>query len=217
VEVTACDPLDIDALFTAEAGPIALHNDNGELSSSIYSSDHNALFVGAGQTCTLGSAGEDKQYYFSSLTTDADASVAIQGNVRLYVDGDLSLLDNSILNLAPGAMLTVYVSGEFFCDLNSQINNPGRPQGLWLYSDYASAYTNDYKLRLHTNTDLTGVIYAPRTAIEVNSNANFFGAVRGKYVYVHSGASFWYDEDLADPMSQPTITGFDVILTRPAD
>jgi hypothetical protein len=215
VESTACDPLDIGAIFASEAVPIATNNDNGELPSSYFDGTDSSFFIGGSDACILGITGQQKQYSFSSFTTDADARITIQGDVRLYVTGGCLVVGHSIIDLAVGGTLTIYVSGEFFCDAHAQINNSGRPRDLILYSDYPSADTSDYKLKIDSNTDLAAVVYAPWTAIEVDSNANLFGKIRGKYVYMPSNAGFWYDEDLTDlPMSEPTINGFSVALRR---
>jgi len=58
-----------------------------------------------------------------------------------------------------------------------------------------------------TNPGYVGLIYAPDTAIQVNSNGNLRGAMRGKYVSVQSRAHFIYDEDLSPPK-------FSIILKR---
>ena len=214
VEITACDPLDIHALFMDEAQPVASDNDNAELSPSYYDRGDDSFFIGGGHGSTLGAVGEERQYYFSCFTADSDARVTVQGDVSLYVSGDCSILGHSSIDITAGATLTLYVSGEFFCDSNAQINNPGRPQDFELYSDYPSSDTGDFKLRLNSNRDLAALVYAPHTAIEVNSNANFFGALRGKGVYIHSGTSFWFDEDLPSLSGPQSITGFRLVLKR---
>lgn len=217
VDVPGCDPLDLGNIFTGGAESIALDNNNAELRPAYYQSGDNRFFLGSTDTCILGAAGEQKQYYLSRLTLDAHARLTIHGQVSLFVDGDFSILGSAVMDLAPGAGLTVYVSGECFFDSNTQINNPGRPQDFKLYADNPSADADDFKMRLHSNTALAAVVYAPETAVQLNTEAGFFGSIRGKYVHVGSNTAFWYDEDLAGPMSQPAITGFDVVLKRMVD
>jgi hypothetical protein len=218
VEVTPCDPLGVDAVFFDEAEPIATDNDNGELSSTYYDSSNDDFHAGSGDSCTLGTTGEQKQHYFSSFITDGDAQMTIQGDVSIYVNGDVSVLGHSDIDVPAGSKLTIYVTGEFFFDSNAQINNLGRPQDLMLYSNYPSLNTSDFRVKLHSSADLTAVVYAPRTAVEIRSSGNLFGAVRGKYVYVHSGANFWYDEDLTDlSAAPPTVRSFGMVLKRRMD
>ena len=84
-----------------------------------------------------------------------------------------------------------------------------------LYSDYPSSHASDFKVRLHSGADLTAVVYAPKTAVEIDSSANLFGAIRGKYVNMRSSAGFWYDEGLDDSdLGLPVVSGFEVALKR---
>ena len=83
-----------------------------------------------------------------------------------------------------------------------------------IYSDCPSSNTSDFRISLASNADLVAIVHAPKTAIEVNSSATILGAVRGKFVAMTSKASFSYDEDLANLLSQPAITGFSVVLKR---
>jgi hypothetical protein len=218
LEVTPCDPLDIDGLFALEAQPIAGNSDNGELASPCYDAASGEFLAGSGDTCTLGATGEQKQYFFSRLVLDGDARLTLRGDVSLYVDGDFLVLGHSIVDFSVGTKLTLYVTGEFFCDEAGQVNNGGRPQDLRIFSDYPSLDTGDFKVRLHSGTDLTAVVYSPKTAIEIHSNAGLFGAIRGKYVSMGSSAAFWYDEDLAESdAGLQEVSGFEVALKRRLD
>jgi hypothetical protein len=184
------------------------------MSSSHYDSGDHSFSMGGSATCTIGTASQQKQYYLSSFAVDGNARLTVQGGVEIYCDGDFLALGHAAVDLAPGAKLFVYVTGEFSCTSSAQINNPGRPQDLLIYSDHPSSDTSDFRISLASNADLVAMVYAPKTAIEINSSATILGAIRGKFVAMTSSASFSYDEDLANLLSQPAITGFSVILKR---
>ncbi len=81
------------------------------------------------------------------------------------------------------------------------------------WDNYESESNSDYGVNLNSSTNLVALIYAPDAAVEVNSNAEMYGAMRGKYIYNSSNMQFYYDEDLSGaPSTVPD--SFNVILER---
>ena len=195
----SCDPLNINDLFTTNAAPIQETNNNAEL--------HTPYFNGSSYSCnnsdTIGVTDQSKEYYLTSFSTNSNSVVTIQGNVTLYVNGNFSMNSNSEIKLASGAKLTIYVTGNFTLDSNTQINNNTDldnqriPSNLMIYSNAQSASDTDYKLSLNSNSGFRGVVYAPGTAVEINSNAHIYGSVRGSFVSMNSNGEFHYDEELS--------------------
>ncbi|MBU4350475.1 hypothetical protein KJ599_09165, partial [bacterium] len=75
------------------------------------------------------------------------------------------------------------------------------PSNLMIYSNAQSASNTDYKLSLNSNSGFRGVVYAPGTAVEINSNADIYGSVRGSFVGMNSNGEFHYDEDLGSSLT----------------
>ena len=109
---------------------------------------------------------------------------------------DFEVDSNTRLSLRSGSKLTVYVHE---LDISSNaITNPGVPTDLMIYSSAASSTNDDYKVDISSNSTITGTIYAPNAAINISSNSNSLGAIRGKYINTSSNAKFHYDEALED-------------------
>ena len=196
-----CDPLNIDNLFTTNAAPIQGSNNNGELHAPYF--DGSSYSIGSNNSDTIGVADQSREYYLTGFSTDSNSVVTIQGNVTLYVNGNFSMNSNSKTKLASGAKLTIYVTGNFTLDSNTKINNNTDlgnqriPSNLMIYSNAQSASNTDYKLSLNSNSGFRGVVYAPGTAVEINSNAHIYGSVRGSLVDMNSNGEFHYDEELS--------------------
>jgi hypothetical protein len=214
VPVLDCDPLGVDQLFTDNALPIQTTNDNAELSGSYFDSGTEAYSIGGVSSDTIGTAGQSKQFYFSSFSTNDSASVTIEGDVTIYCSGNFGLNSTSSITLAGGATASLYVSGNFSLSSGTQLNNSGIPADLMIYSDYPSASSLDYKINLGSDANMTAVVYGPKTAANVTSNGELRGQLIAKYVNVQSDADFYYDEDLVDMFSTTTVGGFDLVLKR---
>jgi hypothetical protein len=212
VPTEACDPLDIDSVFT-DVGSIQTSNDNSDL-SSYYTSTNPDYWIGNTDSDTLGVAGQAKDYSLTNFTMDSDATVTIQGDVRLYVDGDIQMLSNADLVLAAGASLTIYLEGSLLIDSNTTWNNGGIPGNMQLYSSATSTSHSDFKININSNSGFYGVIYAPRAATQILSNSSLHGAVRSLYAKLDSKPVFSYDEDLSILSKGPPIGYFQVFWTE---
>jgi hypothetical protein len=148
-------------------------------------------------------------YWFNNVTIEDNT---INGNVRMYVTGNFTLDSNAELVLAPGASLEIYMeSGRFVMDSNSGANRGGTPLNMQIYSRAVDTVKDDkdweddepdtwddgnQKIVINSNSQLWGIIYAPRAHVWLDSNVRVHGSVRGRFVDVLSNFHFTYDEDL---------------------
>ena len=116
------------------------------------------------------------------------------------------------MTLSSGSKLTVYVTGTLDIFSNA-IANPGLPTDLMIYSSATSSTNNNYKVDIRSNSTITGTIYAPNAAIDISSNSNSLGAIRGKYINASSNAQFHYDEAMGRLEGYPTL-GYEIISWR---
>ena len=114
--------------------------------------------------------------------------------------------------MSSGSKLTVYVTGELEISSNT-IANPGLPTDLMIYSSATSSNNSDYKVDLSSNSTITGTIYAPNAAIDISSNSNALGAIKGKYINASSNAQFHYDEALGRLEGYPVLS-YEIISWR---
>ena len=201
-----CDPLNIDAIFSANVGAIIAGNDNNSTLGMSPGSDF------SNSRSEIGVAGVPTEYWFRNFTINGGFTVTVQGTVRMYITGNFTMDSNPRLVLAPGASLEIYMeSGRFELNSNSEANNGGSPINLQVYSRAVNTVKDDKRWQdnepdvwdpgdamvvLNSNNIFYGVIYAPRAHVYMDSNAGIYGSVRGRFVTTKSNLGFTYDEDL---------------------
>ncbi|MFC2160361.1 hypothetical protein ACFLRX_01775 [Acidobacteriota bacterium] len=131
---------------------------------------------------------------YSSFWLRSNTTVTIVSDVILYVTGDFKMDSNSVIDIAVGAHLTLYLGGTFVQHSNSQINNLTMDPTKFIIYGTDSFSSMDWR----SNTDFFGAVYAPRAHILYNSNADFSGSVVGRQIDIDSNGSFHYDLALGD-------------------
>lgn len=108
-------------------------------------------------------------YKMSSLSITGNGSLCVTGKVILYVDGNIDIGGNGILN------------------------GSGLPPNLLIY-----ASNNCTDVKVHGNGNFYGAVYAPNAAITITGSptASMYGAATGKTVEVKGNGAFHYDKAL---------------------
>ena len=222
--LTPCDPLDIPTLFST-ADDITTSNNNSEIvnlesppPNNPYKDSTKAFRLGSlvdpdnDDTFSLGISGQTKNYHFSSFELRSKSRLTINGIVTFYISGDFEVDSNASLTVSSGSKLTVYVTGKLKISSNT-IANSGVSTDLMIYSSATSSTNSDYKVDLSSNATITGTIYAPNAAIDISSNSNSLGAIKGKYINARQNAKFHYDEALGRLEGYPVLS-YEIISWR---
>ena len=219
-----CDPLSLTKLFD-DADDAVLENDNSELATIggqtnyPYNSLSHNFSLNTEDSYNLGIAGQDKTYYFTGFFMDYVSFLVIDGNVTIYVDGDFTVRFASVVELSENASFTIHVTGSINIGPLASMNysfttwKGGRPEDLQIYCNAVSTSNSDFKINLYTGI-FYGIIYAPDTAIRIDSSWSTWGAIRGKYVEVASTGTIVYDEDLASLKTGGIPTGYSIVSWR---
>lgn len=150
-----------------------------------------------GGSPTLLTAG---QYRFDSLQMNASEVLKIQGEVDLYIDGDMLMAAQAAIEITPGAKLNVYHgTGNVQLAGNGLVNTSKVPRNFVLKSSTTGT------VKLAGNADFYGGIYAPLAFVNPVGTSLTFGALVGKKIQNVGTADFHYDEDLAR-IRDPKIT-----------
>lgn len=114
-------------------------------------------------------------YRFDSIDMDSNSSLVTNGSVTIYVDGEVNI------------------------DSNVAVNVGQAPTDFFLY------VTTSDDVRLDSNVEFYGAIYAPASNVQIDSNVDLFGAVVAKTYNQDSNTQLHYDEALGDyaPGSNP--------------
>ncbi len=115
--------------------------------------------------------------------------VTVDGNIKIYVTGDLRLGNGDEVEILPDASLIVFLGGNLYVDNSGTINNLTMdPKKLKIYG--LDTCTNiDFK----NSGTFYGAIYAPDADIHLYNGFNVYGAVVGKSFTQDVDANFFYD------------------------
>lgn len=147
-------------------------------------------------------------YLAPSLALDSkNRELNINGDVTLYVTGNITLNNMSNVNVNPGGKLTLYVDGTFSVDQTSKLNNTTQiPGNLTIYSRYNGG---DVGINFNQNTAMYGTIYAPQTNVTLAQSFQLFGALVAGSASLFNSTQIHYDLDLANnptPFATPSYT-----------
>ena len=132
-------------------------------------------------------------YNMSSISMSGSQSMAIIGNVVLYVNGSVSLGGQSFIYIAPNGSLTMYINGNADIGGNGIVNGTGLPSQCTLYGMPGCTTFN-----IHGNGSFSGTVDAPDAAFSFVGNADAFGSFTGSSISMSGGASVHYDEALVN-------------------
>jgi len=152
----------LDPVPADEYAAAAASNDNLTGISGTYSYDpvsHSLLSDG---TVILG----DGTYYFSDITLRNSASLVV----------------------APGANVTIYVTGDVEVKNSATINTAGEPGDLMILSQ------GDIVLK--NSGDIKAVFYAPESSADLRNSGEFYGAIVARDIIAHNSSKFHYDRHL---------------------
>ena len=109
----------------------------------------------------------DGVYYFSSLTLGQDAS----------------------LQIAPGANVEIYMTGDLTIGQFSSVNHGGSSTDLTVYSQ-------GNMLELRNHTEFVGAFWGPTTNVFVENNTNVYGSIISASVNIENSACIHFDRSL---------------------
>jgi hypothetical protein len=134
--------------------------------------------------------------------------VTVDGNVRIYVTGDLRLGNGDEVEIQPNSSLIVFLGGNLYVDNSGTINNMTKdPKKLKIFG--LDTCTNiDFK----NSGVFYGAIYAPEADIHLYNGFNVYGAIVGKSFAQDVNANFYYDMLLR--VVEPDEIGVHMVIKR---
>ena len=127
---------------------------------------------------------------YNSTTNEllAENTSTVIFNSGTYYFSSAEFLGGSKLQLAAGAEVKIYMTGDFRVTSGGKVNvlTDGIPGNLQIYSTGAN-------FRLESGTECRAAVYAPNAIIDIESGGDNYGAFIGRQVYVESGSAIHYD------------------------
>lgn len=167
---TSALPENLTFIPDAEYAYVSTHNQNATGMSGVYTynSATKALSIGANKTLTLASG----TYYFSSINTANQAKIV----------------------LAPGAKVTVYLTGTMMMEQNTEFNAAGKPSNLMVYSKGTDLF-------IKNNSKFSGGFYGPATNFTFENNADVRGALVLKQATIKNNTCIHFDRKFLEEVN----------------
>ncbi|NQU11047.1 hypothetical protein HQ590_09675 [bacterium] len=131
----------------------------------------------------------------SSVGLTSSKTITINGNVRLYVTGDIDVAGSAAVVIQPGATLQIYCGGDVAIGGNGVFNNAGRAINNRFYGLNSST-----SWVIHGNGQWVGTVYAPNATVRLDgggANGDASGSVVAQDIRFDGHTQFHYDESLS--------------------
>jgi len=157
--------------------------------------DYGSITYNDDQNHTISSSGQ-----YSNLMVDGNTTLTISGDVKIYVTGAFELNSNSDLYISSGSSVDFYVDGSIYFSSGTTINNSTQDASkLRIYGTNSMTDNGDIAgIRFYSNSDIYAVVLAPNSTVDIDSNAEIFGAVMANAIEINSNSCIHYDEALAN-------------------
>jgi hypothetical protein len=128
-------------------------------------------------------------------TTPAILEVT-DGDVALYLTGDIQLGNGCEIVVKEGASLTIYTDGNIHCRFGSSINSEAPSEQASTLEIYATG-EGSQSFDIKAKSNFTGVIYAPDADVDLYAGGDAYGSIIANNFDFKAGGNFYYDEALS--------------------
>ena len=136
-------------------------------------------------------------WHVDSALIDPNSHLIINGEVTLYVKGDLRLKNGAeirILKTDPPSSLKLYMGGSFIADNGGEVINETKVSTNLKFYGLPTCT----QIILKNSSDFYGAIYAPDTLLDIRNTGDIYGAFVGDDMILHNSVRFLYDYALSD-------------------
>lgn len=131
---------------------------------------------------------------YASIDLGNSEKLVIDGNVELYVTGDILLGNAAEIRINPGSSLVLYVDGDVEGKNGSVFNNLTQvPSRLRLFGTADCS-----KIVLKNSGDMYAVVYAPSADVTVHNSATVFGSITSRTCDLKNSGLLHYDASLQE-------------------
>ncbi|MCK9274450.1 MAG: pilus assembly PilX N-terminal domain-containing protein [Syntrophales bacterium] len=144
-------------------------------------------------------------YRLSEIKLASKQKIVIDGDVILYVNGDIETRGQSEFTVNTGASLIMYVSGDIDMAGQGVINATNTPSNLMIFG--SSTCTD---IVLSGQADLYAAVHAPKADITLTGQGDVYGAFVGRTAALKGQGATHYDEALGRLNKGGPLTGFNI-------
>jgi len=147
-----------------------------------------------GKTLVLGPG----DVHLTRLELQAGGRVEVRGPARLVLDDLLMRANTTLSMLTGGGPVEIYGTGNFQLQSNSHlVTETTRPHDAAIYLSSNNVDGSPRStIEFNANSQYTGLIYAPRASISIQTMFEIFGSVMARKVALGSNSGIHYDVSL---------------------
>jgi hypothetical protein len=112
------------------------------------------------------------RYYVKNLASVGSLRIVVEGEVQLYVDGDLETVGSGNLSIGRGGSLDLFVAGTVETVGSLDAGDADRPSAFRLYVGGAAA-----RISITGSASFNGLLYAPTAIVELTGGTDIHGAI----------------------------------------
>ena len=131
----------------------------------------------------------------TSLTVAATEVVTLQSGVYYFTD--ITLENNAVLEIAPGADVIIYMTGSLILEEAAQVNPTQPPPSLLIFST-GGIYTQGQ------DTEISAAFYGPDAELVLENSCEVFGSIVANTVDMTNIACVHYDKALSEVRGKKT-------------
>ena len=141
---------------------------------------------------------------YDSINLKNSKTITIEGDVSLYITGDIILGNSAEIEIEEDSSLILYLGGNFEGKNSSTINNETQiPKNWRIY-----ALDSCESIVLKNSSDFYGTIYAPNAEVTMDNSADMHGSIVAKNFDQKNSGDFNYDASLRDVSSDDEMVSF---------
>jgi len=139
---------------------------------------------------SIASTGISGSYTYDPTTYAFESSGNVQLSDGVYYFSSIILKNSASLTIAPGAEVTIYVTGDVELKNSAEVNPGGVPGDLMIFSH------GDFVLK--NSGDIYACFFSPDGTADLRNSGDFYGAIVAEDIIAHNSSKFHYDRTLAD-------------------
>ncbi|MBL7214935.1 MAG: hypothetical protein ISS71_04580 [Phycisphaerae bacterium] len=145
----------------------------------------------SGKNVTLTTSDSGK---YTEIDISNKGKLEINGDLILYITGDVTLDNEAELKVKKGSTLKLYFDGDFEAKNSSNINNESKvPFKVQLYGTGSSQ-----KIEMKNSSDIQGVVYAPNADMTIYNKVDAYGAFIVDTFEMKNSGDVYYDKALKE-------------------
>jgi len=197
--VSTSSPGDLDigygALITGDTTSVAPETTYPPVSQSEFD------YALANNAAPAGLSGDCK-YNPATCSLDVQPGKTVELTSGTYYFSDWKI--NGNIELAPGASVKIYVTGDISLQAGSMVNTKGSPKDFLIFGQGGT-------FKFAGSSEIRAALYAPETDFSLVGGGNLYGAFITRTVDDTGGSSFHYDRSLAEVAP---LQGYDKVAWR---